>query len=230
MAKKKDITEERIEAVEEALSKSEQFIERNQKILTYVIGGIILIVLLFFGYKKFIQMPQEKTAQRLMFKAEYYFEQDSVDLALYGDGENFGFIDVIDKYGSTSAGNLAKYYSGICFYTKGDYLEAIKYLKRFKSSDLLVSAMSFGAIGDAYMQLGNSDKALDYYLKAARYDNNEVVSPTFYLKAGWSYEINNEWKKALEVYQQIKKEYPKSREARDIDKYIARTEAKLGVH
>lgn len=228
MVKKKDTTEERIVAVEEALSKSEQFIERNQKILTYVVGGIIVVILLFFGYKKYISGPKEKTAQSLMFTAEHYFEKDSVDLALFGDGESFGFMDIVDDYGSTDAGNLAKYYAGICYMKKGEYEEAISYLKKFSGDDVIVPAMALGAIGDAYMQLDDLENAAKYYMDAANKDNNEFVSPTFLLKAGWTYEILENWEKAKNTYETIKKDYPKSREAREIDKYLARTKAKLG--
>lgn len=227
--KKKDVAEERMVAVEEALSKSEHFIESNQKIISYVVGGIILIVLAYFGYQKFIQIPKEKNAQTAMFKAEYYFEKDSLSLALNGDGESFGFLEIIDDYGSTSAGNLANYYAGICYLNLGDYEEAIDYLKDFDGSDELVSGMAIGAIGDAYMQMGEVDKAIKYYLEAANKKENEFITPTFLLKAGWSYELAGEWQKAHDTYDRIKKEYPKAREARDIDKAIAKTKAHLGL-
>jgi len=228
MAKKKDTTEGRIEAVESALSRTEQFIENNQKTITYVIGGLIVIVLIFFGYRKFIHLPKEKAAQEAMYKAELYFEQDSVDLALMGDGENYGFLDIIDDYGSTKAGNLSQYYAGICYLEKGEYQNAIDYLKDFSSSDILVSGMALGAIGDAYMELGDIDEATDYYLQAARNNENEFSTPTFLLKAGWAFELNKNYEDALDVYEQIKQDYPRSREARDIDKYIARAKAETG--
>jgi tetratricopeptide (TPR) repeat protein len=227
MVKKKDTTEERIEAVESALSKTEQFIESNQKILTYIIGGIILVVLLFFGFKKFISAPREKSAQAAMFKAEYYFEKDSLDLALNGDGESNGFLDIIDDYGFTKSGNLAKYYAGMCYLNKGEYDQAIEYLKKFKSDDQIVKGMALGAIGDAYMSLNKTEKAIDYYLDAADVNPNDFVSTVFLLKAGWAYEIKRDWKNAKSVYERLKREYPQSREARDIDKYIARTKANL---
>jgi len=228
MVKKKDTTEERIVAVEEALSKSEQFIERNQKILTYVVGGIIVVILLFFGYKKYISGPKEKTAQSLMFTAENYFEKDSVDLALFGDGESYGFMDIIDDYGSTSAGNLSKYYTGICYFNKGEYEEAISYLKKFNGDDVIVPGMALGAIGDAYVQLDDLEKAAKYYMDAATKNKNEFTTPTFMLKAGWTNELLGNWEKAKSIYEIIKKDYPKSREARDIDKYLARAKANLG--
>jgi len=227
MVKKKDTTEERIVAVEEALSKSEQFIERNQKILTYVVGGVIVIILLFFGYKKYISGPKEKTAQSLMFTAERYFEKDSVDLALFGDGESYGFLDIVDDYSSTDAGNLAKYYAGLCYMKKGEYEDAIIYLKKFSGDDVIVPAMALGAIGDAHMQLDDLEKAAKYYMDAAIKDENEFVSPTFLLKAGWTYEILGNLEKAKSTYETIKKDYPKSREAREVDKYLSRTKVKL---
>lgn len=228
MAKKKDTTEERIVAVEEALSKSEQFIERNQKILTYVVVGIIAVILLFFGYKKYISGPKEKTAQALMFTAQSYFEADSLDLALTGDGESYGFLDIIDDYGSTPAGNLSKYYAGICYLNKGEYEEAITHLKKFSGDDVIVPGMALGAIGDAYVQLGELDKAAKFYMDAANKNDNDFVSPTFLIKAGWTYELLGSWDKAQSTYERVKKDYPKSREARDIDKYLARTKANLG--
>jgi tetratricopeptide (TPR) repeat protein len=228
MVKKKDVTEERIEAVESALSKTEQFIESNQKILTIVIVGIAVIILLFFGYKKMISGPREKKAQAAMFKAEYYFELDSLNLALNGDGENDGFIDIADNFSWTKSGNLAKYYAGVCYLNMGEYQKAIDYLKKFKSDDVIVAGMAYGAIGDAYMSLNNTTKAIDFYLKAANADPNDFTSPVFLMKAGWAYEIANNWKNAKSVYERIKKEYPQAREARDIDKYLARAKANLG--
>jgi tetratricopeptide (TPR) repeat protein len=227
MVHKKDTTEERIEAVESALSKTEQFIESNQKILTYIIGGIIIVILLFFGFKKFISGPREKKAQTAMFKAEYYFEKDSLDLALNGDGESNGFLDIIDDYGSTKSGNLAMYYAGICYLNKGEFQKAIDHLKKFNGDDIIVSGMALGSIGDAYMSLNNTSKAIDYYLDAADKNPNDFVSPVYMLKAGWAYEIQGNWKEARSIYERIKKEYPQAREARDIDKYIARAKANL---
>ena len=228
MAKKKDNTEDRIVAVEEALSKTEQFIERNQRIITYVIVALIVVTLLVFGYRKFVTLPKEKAAQKAMYMPELYFEQDSLQLALNGAGESMGFLGVIDDYGSTSSGNLARYYAGICYLNLGDYEEAISHLKKFSGDDLIVPGMALGAIGDAYAQLGDMDEAVAYYLKAANENQNDFTSPTFLLKAGWAYETLKDYGRALEMFEKIKTEFPKSREARDIDKYIARAKANLG--
>lgn len=228
MAKKKDTTEDRMEAVESALSRTEQFIEKNQRMITYVVGGLIVITLLVFGYNKFIMQPKEKAAQEAMYMAEVYFEQDSLELALYGAGESEGFLGVIDDYSSTSAGNLARYYAGVCYMGLGEFEEAIPLLKKFRGDDLILPGMALGAIGDSYMELNDIDNAISYYLDASDKNANEFSSPPFLLKAGWAYEIKGDYAKALNMYEKIKTEYPKTREARDIDKYIARAKAQLG--
>lgn len=227
MAKKKDRAEENILAVEEALSKTEVFIERNQKILYIIIGVIVVVVLGIFGFKRLYIGPKEKEAQSQMFMAEKYFEKDSLKLALNGDGNYLGFLDIIDDYKLTKTGNLAHYYSGICYLHLGDYQAAIDYLKKFHSKDQMVSSMALGAIGDAYMELDKKDDALDYYLDAAENNNNEFTTPMFLMKAGMTYELKGNYAEALELYERIRNEFRNSFEFRSIDKYIARVKGSM---
>jgi len=227
MAKKQDKTEGGIVAVEEALSKTERFIEKNQKLLTIIIGGIVIVVLIFFGFKRFYMAPQEKEAKEQMFMAERYFEIDSLNLALNGDGMYPGFLDIIDDYGMTKGANLSKYYAGVCYLKTGNYEEAIDHLKSFKAKDQILGPMAKGAIGDAYMELNQTAKAAGFYMEAADLKDNEFTTPLFLMKAGLTYEILKDYKKALEIYERIKFKYPTSTEARDIDKYIARAKGLL---
>lgn len=229
MAKKKSQEPEgkNIQAVEEALTKTEQFIEKNQKVLMYVVAGIVIIVLGFMAFKKYYLTPMEKEARNQMFMAERYFEQDSLNLALQGDGNYLGFLDIIDEYGMTKAANLSHYYAGMAYLKQGMYEEAIDHLKDFGSDDVMVQAMAYGGIGDAYLELGEVGKAIDYYLKAANYEENFFTSPIFLKKAGLAYETEGDYEKALEQYKKIKQNFPKSQEFRDIEKYIARAEASL---
>ena len=167
MVKKQDKTEGGIVAVEEALSKTEKFIESNQKILTIVIGAIVVVVLIFFGFKRFYMAPREQEAKEQMYMAESYFEMDSLQLALNGDGMYPGFLDIIDDYGMTKGANLSKYYAGVCYLRLGNFDEAIDYLQSFKGKDHILGPMAKGAIGDAYMELNQTAKAAEYYLAAA---------------------------------------------------------------
>ena len=228
MAKKQDRTEDRIVAVEEALSKTEKFIEENQKLLTIIVGVIIVLVLGFFGFKRLYVAPREAEAKEQMFMAEKYFEIDSLNLALNGDGMYPGFLEIIDSYGITKSANLAHYYAGICYLRLGNYEESIHHLKKFKSKDEVVSAMATGAIGDAYMEMNDISTASGYYADAAQMRDNEFSAPIFYLKAGKAYELLGKYNEALRMYETIKYDYPTSNEAREIDKNISRAKGLAG--
>ena len=217
--------EEPIAKVEQALSRSEEFIIQNQKIIGIVVGSIIALVLLFYGYKKFIQQPKEELAQKQFFLAQKYFDMDSLKLAMNGDGNYPGFIKIIDEYGSTKPGNLSHYYLGICYLKQGKFQDAIDQLEKFSGDDGYVSAMAKGGIGDAYLELNDLDKAVKYYEKAADVKKNDITSPLYLKRAGFVYEQMNKYDKAIEVYKKIQKDHFKSFEAREIDKYIARATA-----
>lgn len=218
--------EETIEVVESALSRSEQFIENNQKSLIIGVAVIALIVAAYFGANKYFLEPKQKEAQVQMFMAQRYFESDSLQKALYGDGNNPGFIEIIDEFGSTKAGNLASYYAGISFLKKGEFNEAIKYLDQFNSDDHVLSAMAKGAKGDAYIELNQNDKAVNQYLSAAKTNMNEFTSPIFLMKAGNTYEIMGNYMEAQKTYELLKAEFPTTADGRNADKYIARAQAK----
>ncbi|MCC7331892.1 MAG: tetratricopeptide repeat protein [Flavobacteriales bacterium] len=211
--------------VQETYSKVEHFVEKNKKMLSISVGGIVVVIALYFAYSHFYIGPKEIEAQSSIFMAEKYFEKDSLEKAINGDGINYGFIDIIDEYSGTKTANLAKYYLGISYLKTGKYQEAIDQLKSFSSTDIFLSSISLGAIGDAQMELGEIDKAISSYEKAANNNSNELTSPLYLFKAGLAYEENGNYEKAVEKYTTIKNDYPESSEGRTIEKYLARAEA-----
>ncbi|MDA3820293.1 MAG: hypothetical protein PF590_07545 [Candidatus Delongbacteria bacterium] len=225
--KKKDTTNQNLENVESALSKAELFIENNQKTITYVVLAIVLVVVGYFGYKRYIYQPRTVQAVQESFVAEQYFAKDSFRLALEGDGLNYGFLDIIDNYGNTPYGNLSKYYAGACYLNLEEYEAAIEYLKDFKSDDMMIGANALGLIGDASLEIDDTKNAVKYYDKAAEQANNEYLSPVYLMKKGQTLEIQGNYKKALDVYNTIEKEWYGTREQRSIEKYQERAKLEL---
>lgn len=224
---KKDHSEEEVLVdVGQSLSKAEHFFEENRKSITFIAVALFVIVGGYFAYLHLYQNPREVEAQDSIFSAQNYFEQDSLRLALKGDGQNYGFIDVAEEYSGTKAGNLANYYAGISYLNSGDYKNAIEYLDRFDSDDEILSVIATGAIGDAFVELNQPEEALDYYERATSGESNEFVVPFYLKKAGLIAEEQGDFKKAAKFYNRIKKDFSKSQEASDIDKFIARAEAK----
>ena len=227
MAKKKTPEVDNLQELESALTKTEQFIEDNQKIITYVVGAIIIVVAGYLGINKFYLQPKEDEARSQMFMAEMYFERDSFNLAINGDGNYLGFLDIIDDYGSTKSSNRAKYYTGISYLNLGQFEEALDYLNGFKTKDLLLAPVAEGAKGDAYVELGDTDAALKHYKKAVSLSDNEITTPVYLMKAANLLESMDELEDALTLYERIKKEYPETTEGTNVERYIARVKIKL---
>lgn len=230
MAEKKhhEAADTGFENVENALSRTEKYIEDNQKSLVIIVAAIVIIVGGYIGYRRFLVTPKEKEAQSQMFVAQQYFQQDSFNLALNGDGNNPGFLEIIDEYGITQSANLSQYYAGISYLRTGKFEEAIDHLKQFDSNDEMVAPIALGAIGDAYSELGNFEDALDFYVKASGYNDNEFTTPIYLMKAGLLYEETGKFEKAIDTYQKIKNQYANTTEGRQIDKFIARAQVKAG--
>lgn len=224
MAKKKKQTQvEELEAVGEILSKSEQFIEKNQKSILTGLGVVVLVVLAVMAFRNFYQKPREITAESAMYMAQDYFAVDSFNLALNGNGSTvMGFKEIASGYGMTSSGKLAKAYAGICSFKLGNYEEAIKYLSNYDGKDEFFKVTATGLIGDSYAELGDKSKAQSYYKKAAAVKND--LAPVYLKKSGILFESDNKPAEAAKMYKQIKEDYPMSMEAADIDKYLARVE------
>jgi tetratricopeptide (TPR) repeat protein len=226
MAKKVEHKHELVEnpeALAEKLHGAESWIERNPKTVVAILAGILLLVGGYFGYQ-YYKDNQEAEAQREMFQAVYYFEADSLELALNGDGNNLGFTQIIDDYGITEAANLANFYAGAAFLKQGKFEVARLYLEDFSSNDLLVQARAYSLIGDTYMEEKNFEDAARYYEKAANYKPNKHFSPAYLMKAALAFEKSNQEDKAIGAYDKIINEYHDSPEFQEAKKFKAKLE------
>jgi tetratricopeptide (TPR) repeat protein len=208
---------------EDVILKAKSFWTKNQKPLLIVLGVIVVLIGGWYGYKNYIVAPKEEEAQKTMFKAEQYFRQDSLKLALNGDKFNRGFVYIINNYGSTKAGNLAKYYAGLCYLRTGDFNKAVTYLKDFNTPAKQIQMLAYGALGDAYSELNKNDDAVNYYKKAANEFTDDVTLSSEYLfRAALKLETLGKNSEALELYKELKQKYPNTERGHSADKYIYR--------
>ena len=220
----KEIKNENVEAVVEAVSKTEQFFNKNGKLIGGIAAGIVVVAAIVFCWYKFAYQPALQEAQGQMAYAEENFRGGDYELALNGDGNTLGFVQIIDEYG-TKAGKAVYFYAGVCELQLGNFESAIKYLEAYKGSDAILEARATACIGDAYVGLEDYGNALNYFEKAAKAADN-MFAAGYLLKAGAVAEKLGENAKALSFYQTIKDQYPQSMEGYDIDKYIGRIENK----
>lgn len=222
MSKKQtDATGKNLENIGEALTSSEQFIEKNQKAIMIGLGVIVLVVLAILAYHNLYMKPKNESAQAAIYKGERYFQNEQDSLALFGNGNDYiGFEEVINQFGGTKTADLARAYAGISYSRLGDNEKALHYLNKFKGGDKLITPAITGAIGDVYMNLGESEKAANNFVKAAKAANDNMLSPIYYKKAGLAYLHAQNYSKATEIFEMLKKTYMNSPEGQEADKYI----------
>lgn len=223
-------TAEVFNTLDETASKSEQWIEKNSKPLFYTLVGIVVVFLAYLGYNKYIVEPNElEASNELAFPRKYFDEAatagsgiDSLlNLGLQGADNKYGFLDIADSYSGTDAGNLANYYAGVSYLQLKQYDKAVEYLSKFNSDDKMIGPVALGAIGDAFADINQLEDALEYYQKAAKKQNNEFSTPLFLYKAGQIAMVLEDYDKAEALFSEIKENFPKSEEGRNIEKFIA---------
>ncbi len=229
-AEMQSATAEVFNTLDETASKSEKWIEQNNKTLFYGLVGVIVVILGYMGYNKYIIEPTELEASNELAFPRKYFDQAStaadsnvdsiLNLSLTGADGKYGFIDIASSYSGTKAGNLANYYAGVSYLRLKEYQNAIKYLSDFKSDDKILGATALGAIGDAFADIDQLGEAMDYYEKAANENTNEFTTPLFLMKAGKTALQLGEFSKAEQFFTRIQKEFSSTEYGRDIEKYI----------
>jgi tetratricopeptide (TPR) repeat protein len=219
------MAEQKVQDVEvnETYERARGFWEKFQRPIIAAGIAIILIAGGYLAYKKFFKEPAEEKAADAIFKAEEYFRNDSLNLALNGDGQNKGFLSIIKNNGGTKAANLAHFYAGVCYLKLNDFNNAVKYLKDFDTDAKQVQMIAYGRLADAYSELNKKDDAVDYYEKAGRYfKEDEFNSSEFLFRAGYLLESMGKNKEAVEIYKEVKQKYPKTEKGFSADKYIYR--------
>ncbi|MBK6883938.1 MAG: tetratricopeptide repeat protein [Flavobacteriales bacterium] len=212
----------------EVYTRSELFIEKNKKALTIGAVAIVAVVGILLGYKKFVADPNAKAAAEVMWKAEYYFEIDSMDRALNGDDQWPGFISIADEYSSTPSGNLANYYMGAIYMQKGEFEMALEHYKKADLDDDVLRVMAVGNQGDAMVELGRSDEAVKLFEKAANMETNDLTTPMYLMKAGILHQQGANWSAAAKAFNRIAKEFPANSDANMARKYAGHAEAMGG--
>lgn len=210
------------------LENAVQWYEKNRRNTNIALVGLLVAVGGLFYYFKSYKPALEEEAAGELFMAERFFEKDSMDKVLKGTGKYKSAVDVADEYGSTKAGNLAKFYAGRAYMSKKDFKNALSYLEDVKFDDEIMAAMIIGLRADCLSELGETEKAADMYMKAATKRENLFTSPLLLMKAGQHYDAIKKWESSVKAYKMIRDKYKESSQAQLSNKYIARAMARMG--
>lgn len=218
------------ETLGEAMNKTELFFEKNGRKMTYIFLVLLVLAALVYGYRALIVHPRVEKAAEMIAEAQNRFDAQNPDfeLALTGDANGAGFLDVIEKYGSTPSGNLAKHYAGICYLRTGDLENAAKYLAKFSPlkgiPGAIVNAQNYGLQGDVAVEQQNYAAAVKFYDKAVKAADNNMTAPMYLRKAGLAAQAQGNNEQAAAYFEEILTSYPASMEARDAEKLLGTIE------
>lgn len=214
------------ETLGSAMNKTELFFERNGRTMSYVLLGLIVLAALVFGYRSLVSGPRVEKAAEMISEAQYRFEAETPDyeLALNGDANGAGFLDVVRQYGSTPAGNLAKHYAGICYLRLGDLDNAAEYLAKYSPvgglPGSILNAQNLGLQGDVAVEQGDYAAAVKFYEKAVKASDNNLTAPMYLRKAGMAETAQGNAAAAAALFQRIIDDYPSSYDAREAEKLL----------
>ena len=189
---------------------------KKLKLITYIIGGAIIAVLLFFLYRQFFWKPSNEKSKDGYWLAQNYIAKDSTDKAIAV------LVPFVKKYDGKSGGELGQYLLATQYMKKGEFKKALTNLEGLSFDDTYLSIMSIGLQGDCKSELKQYKEAIDLYVKAADADNNDLTSPMYLFKAGGCAEQIKKFDLATEYYTRIKNEYPQFAQEKIIDKYISK--------
>lgn len=198
------------------------FYEENKKKISYVLTGIIIVVIGVIIYVNNLSANNERAAAELG-KIFPYYDQENYQLAINGDlNRNLpGLIKIVDEYGSTKSGKMARFYLANAYYEIGETDKALEEFDELSFSDDLLQASVYAGIGACYERKGDYIKAAKYFEKAASQSKENVLNPEYLIIAARNYGSASEKEKALDILNKVKKEYKESAAIREIDKYIS---------
>ena len=222
----KEVVTPQDEMLASAQTQGENFFEKNSKMVVVAIVVIFALAAAIFGYKKVIVEPRMTKAQEMLFEAQYQFESQNADfaLALNGNENTPGFAQVVEQYGNTPAGNLARMYAAACSLRLGEFAQAQSYINSFKNvkgvPGEIINAMAAGIKGDIAVENGDNAAAAKLFEQAAKVSENDFTTPMYLRKAALAYAAMGNDAKATELMKVINEQYPASYDAREAMKLV----------
>jgi len=203
------------------------YFDKNRAVVFGLIGTAVAVIALIIAYG-FYQSAQQGKAQVAMARAVSAYERGEFQQSLDGTADYDGLLSIVDNFGGTEAGNLARFYAGDALFRLGDYDKALKYFEDFNGDDDFIGASALAGEAAIYEMKGENKRAGNLYLKAVDRDVHDMISTQYLLDAGRAFEAARAFDDARDAYLSIKDNFPDSPAARSVDTYLARLYAEEG--
>jgi tetratricopeptide (TPR) repeat protein len=197
--------------------------EQHKKNIGIVVGAVAVLVIVLFVYFKNRADNNEKATVELG-KVYSFYDNNQYQIAIDGVAERgvVGLKSIVENYGSTHAGNIARFYLASAYFHLGKYDEARHQFEEFSASDQLLSVSRLTGIAGCYEAMGENEKAAESYEKAGINYPKDVDAAANLNHAADNFALAGKKERALDLYKKLKKEYPTTQFARDADRHIAK--------
>jgi TolA-binding protein len=208
--------------------KTSGFYYDNKKYINYALTALVVIAIAVVIFMNNRRTNNEKATLELG-KVIALLDANPTDpaavaMAIDGRPEQgiVGLKDIVNSYGGTDAGNLAKYYLGNAFYVTGGFENALESYRDFSGDDPLLVAGAKAGEGAALEALNRYADAAKAFESAARSNPDGVSAPQHLNEAARCYDLAGEGEEAVRLLRKLKEDYPKSSFAREADRAITR--------
>ncbi len=215
----KEIKEDRIVTM---YFQAQAWINENKRLAAYIVGAPIAIaVIIFFWIQKRSEWNLEANAK--LAKVMTYYDQGKYNEAVNGSPQEGvqGLEAIVEEHGSVPSGEVAKFYLANSYFALGNYSKALSTYDDVSISDKMIKSAALAGEAACYEVKGKYSEAASYFEKAASKGIPDLQAPGNLQRAAVNYAAPGEKEKAVDILQKIKKEFPSSVAARDVDKYIA---------
>ena len=196
------------------------FFENNRNLVYGILGGIVLVAALIVGWN-WNQANRNETALSEMAEAVRQYEAGSYQASLDGDISFTGLLDVVDQYGGTASGNLAKFYAADALFRTGNMDQALELFEDYNKEADYIGASAFAGEAAIHELKGDNSRAGDLYMRAANVFKSDITSPMYLSRAARAYESAGETNDAVGALEAIQDDYPDSQVARNVEFRLA---------
>lgn len=210
-----------------AYAKLVSFYYDNKKYITYAGTALAVVVIVIFVYLNNQRSNNERAATELGKIISIYDAAQTnpaqYRVAIEGQPERgvMGLKGIVENYGGTESGEMARFYLANAYFALKQYEEALREFEGFGGTDDLLRASAYAGVGACYEVQREYEKAAKAFERAVNLAANPVTVPEFLNSAARNYALSGEKVRAVELYKRLKKDYPTSAQGREADRFIA---------
>lgn len=224
LQKKKKITKREIkhDTLVDSFFASRAWYYDNKKQVT-TIGTIVLIFVVAVWFYFNNQNTKNLSAATDFGKIFSFYDNGQYDVAKNGIPEQniLGLESIVENYGSSNSGNLAKIYLANIELSKNNIDRALELFEDFSSNDAVLNASAKAGIASCYEAKKDFSSAANFFEKAAKYSTIDETNAEYLICAARNYSLIDKKEKAIELYKLVKSEYSSTTSARDAERFIS---------